>query len=263
MSRTQKQGLDYFPFAVDFFSDNRIRILKARYGCDGIAVYIYLLCHTYREGYYAKADEDVIFVISDDLNISPDTVRQVLKFLIERSLFNDKLFYSDTIITSTGIQERWQHAVSQRAAKTPMEVEGKFWLLPEKDTRPFIKCAFFGNSSEKNTLSSEKKENNSENYTQRKTNKTKENESIKKEREDSSSVSQLFSNPFTVINGNLEFEEWQISGLLDLMGPEQFAIYTDKLSQFIKNGGVIKKSPFRIISKWYYEDFDCNDDFIP
>ena len=43
MPRPQKEGLDYFPLDVTFFSDPKIKILKARYGVDGIAVYIYLL----------------------------------------------------------------------------------------------------------------------------------------------------------------------------------------------------------------------------
>lgn len=32
MSKTQSQGIGYFPMAVDFFSDRKIKILNARYG---------------------------------------------------------------------------------------------------------------------------------------------------------------------------------------------------------------------------------------
>jgi len=42
--RKQSQGLDYFPLEIDFFSDKKIKILKARYGADGITIYLYLLC---------------------------------------------------------------------------------------------------------------------------------------------------------------------------------------------------------------------------
>lgn len=52
MARPTKQGLDYFPFDVGFFGDQKIRILKARYGADGIAVYVKLLCDVYKEGYF-------------------------------------------------------------------------------------------------------------------------------------------------------------------------------------------------------------------
>ena len=55
MARPTKQGLDYFPFDVGFFGDQKIRILKARYGADGIAVYVKLLCDVYKEGYRTKS----------------------------------------------------------------------------------------------------------------------------------------------------------------------------------------------------------------
>ena len=71
MARPQKTGLDYFPFDVDFFSDKKIRRLRAKYGNDGVTAYIYILCLIYRDkGYYAEYDDDLILDISDELNIS-------------------------------------------------------------------------------------------------------------------------------------------------------------------------------------------------
>ena len=163
MSRTQSQGINYFPFAVDFFSDNKVKILKARYGNDGVAIYIYLLCCIYREGYYTRVDEDLYFIISDELGISLETVQQVMTFLLKRSMFNEQLFKSDTILTSDGIQERWQDAIRTRAAKRPIEV-GKYWLLRQDKTIPHIKCTFLAPNSENNGLNSENNGLNSENY---------------------------------------------------------------------------------------------------
>ena len=42
MARPMKNGLTYFPFDVDFFTDKKIKRLRAKYGADGIAVYMYL-----------------------------------------------------------------------------------------------------------------------------------------------------------------------------------------------------------------------------
>lgn len=170
MSRTQSQGIEYFPMAVDFFSDKKVKILKARYGADGITIYLYLLCQIYREGYYTRVDEDFEYMLSDDLNMSSDKVKQVMTFLFERSMFHEQLFKSDAILTSTGIQERWQKAISTRARKSPIEV-GNYWLLSESDTQPFIKCTLFKNfknNSEKKDDNSAKKALNSENYSQSK-----------------------------------------------------------------------------------------------
>ena len=174
MSRTQQQGIDYFPFAVDFFSDKKVKILKARYGADGLIIYQYLLCTIYREGYYTRVDDDFLFIISDELNIKAETVEQVLTFLVKRSMFDEQLFNSDAILTSHGIQERWQYAVKTRAAKTPMRVDS-YWLLSKEETLPCIKPTIFSDNSEKKDDNSEKKDDNSENYPQSKVKKSKVN----------------------------------------------------------------------------------------
>ena len=70
MARQQKAGLDYFPLDVNIFSDNKIRILKARYGVNGVSVYIYLLCEIYKNGYYMQWNDDLKFILADELNLT-------------------------------------------------------------------------------------------------------------------------------------------------------------------------------------------------
>lgn len=163
MPRPRQEGNRYFSLDVDFFSDKKIKILKARYGADGITLYMYLLCEIYKSGYYLKVDEDFEFIISDDLNMDCNKVKQVLNFLLERSLFDNKLFQSDKVLTSAGIQRRFQKMVKARALKNPIKVEG-FWILPEDETETFIKVNHSLNNSEKKDNNSEKNEVNSENY---------------------------------------------------------------------------------------------------
>lgn len=163
MARPRKRGIEYFPFDVDFFSDKKIRILKSRFGADGITIYIYILCEVYRNGYYVQMDDDYEYIISGDLGMSNEKVKQVLKFLLERSLLNSKLFQSDTIITSLGIQRRFQEAVKSRALKSKIEVDERFWLLSEEETQPFIKCINNSDNSENNGGFSKNNSDNSEN----------------------------------------------------------------------------------------------------
>ncbi len=158
------RGLLYFPFDIDFFEDNKIRILKARYKSDGVLIYLFLLCEIYREGYYIKVDDDFEYIISDELGIDQNKVKQVLNFLLKRSLFDNTLFSLDKVLTSAGIQRRYQLGIKERMRKsrTPLEV-GRYWLLNEEDTEPFIKCTLFEDNpgkhrgfSGKNSLNSEK-----------------------------------------------------------------------------------------------------------
>lgn len=161
MAAPRKSGLDYFPVDCDFFSDRKIKILKSRYGADGITLYLYLLCEIYKNGYYLVADEDFFYIAGDDLNMNGDKVRQVLTFLLERSLFDNKLFQSDAVLTSTGIQRRYQEAIKVRASKNNITV-GDYWLLSENETKPYIKHTLKGGNSEKNKSNSENNEDNSE-----------------------------------------------------------------------------------------------------
>jgi DnaD/phage-associated family protein len=179
MARPVKEGLTYFPFDVDFFSDKKIRILKSRYGTDGITLYMYLLCEIYKSnGYYLKTDDDFYYIISDDLNMSYEKIRQIMNFLLERSLFNDILFKSDKVLTSIGIQKRYQEAIKSRASKRAIEIT-EFWLLEKNETQSFIKVNPNLNKSEINSSKSKNNSNKSENNDTKKSkvNKNKVNES--------------------------------------------------------------------------------------
>ena len=160
LARPKKSGLSYFPLDVDFFEDPKIKILRARYGRDGIVFYIYLLCEIYRQGYYIQVDDDFEYIISDDLKMDQNKAKQVLNFLLSRSLFDNTLFQSDKVLTSAGIQRRFQLAVKERARKNPVEV-GRFWLLKKEETESFIKCTLFDGFSGKSDSYSGKNEGNS------------------------------------------------------------------------------------------------------
>ena len=162
MGANRKEGNKFFSLDVDFFSDKKIKILKARYGADGITLYIYLLCEIYKNGFYLRIDEDFEFIVSDDLNMNSDKVKQVLNFLLERSLFDNTLFQSDKVLTSAGIQERYQLMVKSRAVKNPITIE-RYWLLSEEETETFIKVNSFLNNSKNKEDNSKKNNLNSEN----------------------------------------------------------------------------------------------------
>lgn len=157
MARPLEQGLLYFPLDVDFFQDKKIRKLKAEYGADGITIYMYILCEIYKNGYYVIADEDFIDAMADELRMNTNKINLVLKFLLGRSLFDNTLFQSDTVLTSISVQRRYQFALQERINDHTVKIED-FWLLKKEETetlrqvRPFLE-----NSVENSTK--ESKEN--------------------------------------------------------------------------------------------------------
>lgn len=178
MARPRKKGLDYFPLDVDFFQDKKIKRLRARFGSNGVEVYIYLLCEIYRNGYYIDYDEDLILDISDEVNISENAAKQIMNYLLSRSLFNDKLAKSVKVLTAESIQRRYQEA--KKGGKTDIEVEAKFWVLPLEDTLDFVKVRPLKGFSEINLGFSEKNSDDSENNNTKKSKEkeSKENKSI-------------------------------------------------------------------------------------
>lgn len=157
MARPIKQGIDYFSFDTDFFFDNNICALRGKYGADGIAVFLYVLTEVYRDkGYYSIFDEAAQEVAASRLGMSCEKIGQIIHYLCKRSLLDDKLFASVKVVTSHGIQMRYQEAVKTRAVKTPITVDQRFWILPKGETQGYVRVMDFSGYSEKKVGYSEK-----------------------------------------------------------------------------------------------------------
>lgn len=138
MSRHQDDALKYFPFDVTFFRDTKIRSLRGKFGHKGVMVYLYLLTEIYGGyGYYLPYDEDLILFTADDLNLSEDLVRQIIAYLLSRSLLSGKLAESAKALSAESIQRRYQEA--KKGLKRDVAVEAKYWLLEKDETLSFIK----------------------------------------------------------------------------------------------------------------------------
>ena len=158
MARPKKQGLLYFSFDTDFFySDRRIKALRARFGNDGIVLYIWILCEAYKDkGYYLIYDDDCIDNMMTDLGLTEGFIKQVMEYLASRSLLTQisTLASPVTTITSPGIQKRYQEAM--KGQKRTVDVNGEIWLLSKEETASFIKVTQNEAISEKNHSISEK-----------------------------------------------------------------------------------------------------------
>lgn len=113
--RPSKQGIDYFPMDVGFFTDVKIRKISRACGPQSTSVLICLLCNIYKdEGYYILWDEDLPFVIADTVGVSEGAVKEVLQKAIQVGFFDTELYEKYKILTSSGIQKRFLLATYQR-----------------------------------------------------------------------------------------------------------------------------------------------------
>lgn len=113
MARPAKVGLDYFPFDVNFINDIRIRkLMQHMNGGRGLSVYIDMLSHIYRHGYFFNYDDDTPFIIAADLYEDEDFVRDVIQFCLKLGLFDQYFYNIYRILTSHGIQMRYRNVIA-------------------------------------------------------------------------------------------------------------------------------------------------------
>lgn len=108
MGRKVKNGLSYFPMDVDFFNDIKIRKLIKYQSGKAITVYALLLCNIYKDGYYMEWDKELPFVISEATGYDEAYIQEVIRCCINIDLFSKELFDSCGVLTSVGIQSRYE-----------------------------------------------------------------------------------------------------------------------------------------------------------
>lgn len=85
-------GLSYYSVDTDRYLDIRIRRLVKAFGCDGIAVYDYLLCNIYRvKGCFAAWDESTAFNVAEYLRLKESVVLEIVRYCGGVGLFNKEL----------------------------------------------------------------------------------------------------------------------------------------------------------------------------
>lgn len=115
MARPKKQGIDYFPLDVNFFSDVKIRKIARACGSQSTSILICLLCNIYKDnGYYILWDEDLPFVIADSVGVSEGAVKEVILKAIQVDFFDKDIYEKYKVLTSHGIQSRFKSAVYKR-----------------------------------------------------------------------------------------------------------------------------------------------------
>lgn len=127
-------GLSYYSVDTDRYLDIRIRRLVKAFGCDGIAVYDYLLCNIYRvKGCFAAWDESTAFNVAEYLRLKESVVLEIVRYCGVVGLFNKELL-SRGIITSAAIQRRYIDTCI-RAKRKNLEIPKFCRILPEETAK--------------------------------------------------------------------------------------------------------------------------------
>ena len=107
--------MDYFPFDVDFFNDEKIGAISGEFGIKGELACIKLLCAIYRNGYFAVWNEMLRMKLIKELpGVSANLLDEIVSRAVRWGLFDKALFDDGGILTSDGIQRRYFEITKRR-----------------------------------------------------------------------------------------------------------------------------------------------------
>lgn len=127
-----KSSFIYYSVDTDRYQDIKIKRLKKKHKCCGIAVYDYVLCEIYRtKGYYIVWDDMTLFDVADYFELPEDTVTEIITFCAEIGLFNYQIFTKNKSLTSSAIQRRFEDW-SKKAKRTDFKLHEKYKIIQEE-----------------------------------------------------------------------------------------------------------------------------------
>lgn len=141
MARPRKTGLDYFPFDVDFFSDEKIVAIAGEFGIKGEITAVKLLCAIYRNGYFIEWSEFMQYKLLKSLpGVSPELLNSIVLRLVKWNFFDRSLFDSSKVLSSVGIQRRFFQGVRRRSPSAQLPYilvsDGNNAVFDNKNTIP-------------------------------------------------------------------------------------------------------------------------------
>lgn len=136
MARPIKVGLSYFPYDIGFYEDEKTEFIPAKYGLIGEAITARLLERIYRNGYYAKWDDDVEILFTSKLRAPgcdnlDEIVCGVIQELLKRDFFSKEMFEKYQILTGKPIQKRYLKVCAD-AKRKHYEIIREYNLIEEE-----------------------------------------------------------------------------------------------------------------------------------
>ena len=110
------KGIPYFPTPANFFDEEVMELLEAKFGVLASYIVMRLLCKIYKEGYYIswRKEQNLIFVRKVGGGIKEDMMEKIVDLLLEKGFFHKETYEKYGILTSEQIQRVWFEATTRR-----------------------------------------------------------------------------------------------------------------------------------------------------
>ena len=131
-----KTGLLYYTSDTNRFKEDlRIKRLKKDMGCDGYAVYEYILNEIYRvRGCFLVWDESTAFDVAEYWGLKETKVNEIVRYCCAVGLFDKALLSNGNVLTSSSIQSRYVN-MCIRAKRKEIIIPEQFEILPEESRK--------------------------------------------------------------------------------------------------------------------------------
>ncbi|MCD8081337.1 MAG: DUF4373 domain-containing protein, partial [Bacteroides sp.] len=128
MSRPLLPGIYYYPLDVDFTNDRKFRRVSRRFGLLAHVAVPALWRFIYKEkGYYMEWTCDACYDLSEEICCGEAELQQLVEYCLEVELFHQGLYETYGILTSAGIQRRYE--MVRKECKRRHRIDERYLLL--------------------------------------------------------------------------------------------------------------------------------------
>ena len=106
------KGIPYFPISANFFEEEVMELVEAKFGILASYIVLRLLCKIYKEGYYISwgKEQNLIFARKIGEGIKEDMIEKIVELLLEKEFFHKETYDQYGVLTSEQIQKVWMEA---------------------------------------------------------------------------------------------------------------------------------------------------------
>lgn len=129
MANKPRLGLDYYVIPVNYLRNSKIRLLKKRFGSEGIHALEFLKGIIFESGSFLKFDDkdEIYNAVEEEVRIDNKKAIEIVNGLIDLNLFSKNAFELG-YLTSVEIQEHYYFATKERKVR----VQNECWLLSKE-----------------------------------------------------------------------------------------------------------------------------------
>lgn len=86
------KGIPYFPISANFFEEEVMELVEAKFGILASYIVLRLLCKIYKEGYYISwgKEQNLIFARKIGEGIKEDMIEKIVELLLEKEFFHKR-----------------------------------------------------------------------------------------------------------------------------------------------------------------------------